>query len=399
MWTVYWKEMRELMRDTKVLLFTIFIPIVAIPALLFGFSYLAMIMSDRALHADVNYAVFGVAGGSALDTRLAREPRWHRVALRDAAQIKPAIEDGRIGFALVAAPDFDARTGAGAQGAIGLVFNGSGSGGGTIRKRVNALIDAHNDAVRAQAGALLGIDAARVGFLLHPVRIEERPTSDLRERAGSLLGGLLPYFLTIVCLLAAMYPAIDLGAGEKERGTLETLLLAPLTRTALVVAKFLVLFTVGLTSALLMVISMGFLLNVFGSELDPGIAAIATAIGPGDQVMIALMLVPSAAIFASVLLSLSIYAKSYKEASGMMQPLVILSIMPTLLALVPGVELNWLWAAVPITNIALAIRELLKGTMDYAMFGMILASTTLIAGLLLAACQWWFKQEGVLFRD
>jgi sodium transport system permease protein len=123
------------------------------------------------------------------------------------------------------------------------------------------------------------------------------------------------------------------------------------------------------------------------------------SVGPLDLALIALMLVPSAAMFASLLLSISIYAKSYKEASGLISPLIMLAILPTMIALLPGVELNWLWAMVPLTNVSLAMKELVKGTMDYRMFYAIFLSSALIAGALLALCRWWFTREQVLFRN
>ncbi|UUZ56182.1 hypothetical protein LP419_13210 [Massilia sp. H-1] len=95
--------------------------------------------------------------------------------------------------------------------------------------------------------------------------------------------------------------------------------------------------------------------------------------------MVALMLVPTAAIFASILLAISIWAKSYKEASGLISPLMMLVIVPIVVAMLPGVELNWFWSMVPLTNVSLAMKELVKGTMDYRMFAAILLSTTLMA--------------------
>jgi sodium transport system permease protein len=148
-----------------------------------------------------------------------------------------------------------------------------------------------------------------------------------------------------------------------------------------------------------MVASMGVLLTLFGSRFEGGLAMMVRAIGARDLFMVALMLVPTAAIFASILLSISIYAKSYKEAAGMISPLMMLVIVPIVLAMLPGVELNWFWSMVPLTNVSLAMKELVKGTMDYNMFFAILLSTTLIAGALLAWCRWWFTREVVLFRN
>jgi sodium transport system permease protein len=160
-----------------------------------------------------------------------------------------------------------------------------------------------------------------------------------------------------------------------------------------------VLFSVGLAAALLMVTSLGVVLRFFAARIDADLAAVVSTLGLGDLALVGLMLVPTAAIFASVLLAMSIYAKSYKEATGMMQPLVMVTILPVVLAMVPGVELNWLWASVPLTNIALAMKEIVKGTMDYQKFLMILFSSSVIAALLLAWCRNWFGREQVLFRD
>ncbi len=117
-----------------------------------------------------------------------------------------------------------------------------------------------------------------------------------------------------------------------------------------------------------------------------------------DFTLMFLMLVPVVAIFAAVLLSLSIYARSFKEAQGYMTPLVMIVIVPVMLSMLPGVELKGGWAWVPLTNVALAIRELIKGTMDYMQLVAIFGSTAIIAGLLLAFCVYWFNKEKVLFR-
>jgi sodium transport system permease protein len=110
------------------------------------------------------------------------------------------------------------------------------------------------------------------------------------------------------------------------------------------------------------------------------------------------MLVPVVAIFAAMLLSISIYARSFKEAQSYMGPLVIVVIIPAMLALLPGVELKGGWAWAPLVNVALAMKELVKGTMDYYQLIAIFGSTVIIAGALIAFCIYWFKQEKVLFR-
>lgn len=95
---------------------------------------------------------------------------------------------------------------------------------------------------------------------------------------------------------------------------------------------------------------------------------------------------------------MSIYAKSFKEAQGYMTPLVFIVIIPIILAMLPGIKLEGIYAWVPLMNVALAIKELIKGTMDYMALIPIFLSTTAIAGLLIAFCIYWFNREKVLFR-
>jgi sodium transport system permease protein len=398
MWTVYCKELLELLRDRKTFIFTVLVPIVAMPLIFAGFGFLSTILFHNAQRADLPYAVFGKQAAPQLAARLAAEKGMHEVLLPGPEAIKQAIDEDRIKFALVIPPGFESAIGLHQQATLELHHNSAVTVDVT-KKRVLALVEAHNGALRE--GALAGLDLSQdeLRFALTPIRVRDVSTANKREQVGAVLGGFLPYILLMVCLMAAMYPAIDLGAGEKERGTLETLLLAPIPRTALVMAKFGVLFTVGLTSALLMVLSLGLLLKLFGAQLTGNLALMVRAVGWRDLAMVGLMLMPTAAIFASILLSISIYAKSYKEASGMISPLMMLIIVPIVLAMMPGVELNWFWSMVPLTNVSLAMKELVKGTMDVRMFAAILLSTTVIAGLLLAWCRWWFDREEVLFRN
>lgn len=398
MWTIYLKELLELVRDRKTFFFTVFVPVIAMPLIFTGFGMLSTTMFKQASEAQMTYAIFGKEHAPQLAARFAGEKGLREVALAGPGEIKRAIGDDRIKFALVIPPDLEGTLARHRQGVIELHYN-SASAIDMTRKRVTAVLGGHNDAMRALALPALNLNQDQLRFALDPIKLEDHSTADKREQTGAMIGGLVPYILLMVCLVSAMYPAIDTGAGEKERGTLETLLLAPVSRTGIVLAKFLMLFTVGLTSALLMIASLGALL-VFGDSLMSGdVAQMARSIGLFDLAMVALMLVPTAAMFAAILLSISVYAKSYKEASGLISPLMIVTILPTLAALLPGVEMNWKWALVPLTNVSLAMKELVKGTMDYSMLSVIMLSTTVTAGALLALCRWWFNREQVLFRN
>lgn len=398
MWTVYLKELLELARDRKTFIFTVFIPIFAMPLIFVGFGYLSSAMFKNASQAEMTYAIFGKEYAPQLVQRFAREKNFREVPLASEGEIRQAITDERIKFALVIPPGTREALSQQHPASIELHYN-SASTVDITRKRVMSVVVAQNRALREQALAPLSLSKEQLRFALDPITVQDHSTANKREQMGAMVGGFLPYILLMVCLMAAMYPAIDTGAGEKERGTMETLLLAPVPRGHIVLAKFLMLFTVGLTSALLMVASLGGLLFFFGHSIEGDLAQMVRAIGGVDLAMVALMLAPTAAIFAAILLSISVYAKSYKEAHGLISPLIIVTILPTLVPMLPGVELTWGWAMVPLTNVSLAMKELVKGTMDYRMFSAILLSTTLTAGALLLLCRWWFNREQVLFRN
>lgn len=399
MWTVYFKELLELARDRKTLIFTILMPTLIIPALMGGFGYFTVMMVKKAQQEELRYAIFGAEHAPELSRRLATTKGFSRVELASPKDIKPAIVDERIKFALVIPATFQATLAARQQGAIELHYNTAVSINLTD-KRVRELVDEYSDNVRESIFSQLGLSSEQHAFALRPIVLEEHSTADARQDLGEKFGSFLPYILFLVCLTGAMYPAIDVGAGEKERGTLETLLLAPVPRGQVVLAKFLVLFTTGLTAALLSVTSLGVWTVFFGQTFAAeALAKGLGTIGVADLLLVALMLVPVAAIFAALLLSLSIYAKSFKEAQNYMSPLMLLMILPIMASMLPGIELNWVWAMVPITNVALAMKELVKGTMDYRMLAVILMSTTTLAGGLLAFCRWWFNREAVLFRS
>ncbi len=233
-----------------------------------------------------------------------------------------------------------------------------------------------------------------------PIRVRSRhlPGPSLMAK---ILSQILPYMILLFSMLGALYPAIDLGAGEKERGTLETLLVAPVSRLSIVLGKFAVILLAALVSALLATVSLAISLRI-------GVFATLSVIGGGsftfspvEALVALLMVVPVGCIFAALLLAISIFAKSFKEAQSYASPLQMFIVMPAFASFIPGVDLDWLTASIPIVNVSLALKEIFTGNLDQhlAHVGLIFLSTTFYAGLLLWFATWWFRREQVLFRS
>lgn len=397
MWLVFLKELKELVRDKKTLFFMIALPLLIFPLIFGGVAFVTKQAIEKAETKVLKYALVGAEYAPVIAEKLQQPTKFTKIDIGADSDYTNLIRNETIDFVLIIPSSYSEEVLGNGQSTIQLYLNDAGLN--LVYQRVNEIVKEQADASQLQAFATLGLDASQQQALLKPIVLEKISTADDRENWGEKIGGMLPYLLFILCLQGAMFPATDIGAGEKERGTLETLLISPIDRNKIVFGKFFTIAFAGTMTALITVASMA----GWGLVLSQGMAIKFVAdfmgqIGVIDFILIFLMLVPVVAIFAAVLLSISIYAKSFKEAQSYMGPLVIFVIIPVILALLPGVELKGGWAWVPLTNVALAMKELVKGTMDYYQLIAIFASTVLIAGALIAFCVYWFKQEKVLFR-
>ena len=396
--TVFFKEMKDVLRDRKTLLLMIVLPIVVVPLLLNLLIGFVIKKEQEAKTEVLEYVVFGDEFAPELAKTFEAANGFKKVTLGSSDELVAAIREDRIDFGLVIPEKTAAQLSGQKQASIELHFDNA-SMGSKVEDRVQDLVEKFNDGLTAARLAKLGVLLGqKQKSLLEPVRLRKQGTAKIREVIGDRTGGMVPYFFIAFCFMGVVYPAIHLGAGEKERGTLETLLLAPIPRHQVVLGKFLAVFCGGIIAVLLNLASLGTWLAIKAGELRGIIGTLIGSIDLLDLVLLALMLIPVAAIFAALLLSISIFARNSAEASTLISPFGIVLIVPAALAMLPGVELNWFWAWVPVTNISLAMKELLKGTMDYTMLVAILTSSTLIAGGLLFFCAKWFNRESVLFR-
>ncbi len=397
MWLVFSKELKELLRDRKTLFFMIALPLLIFP-LIFGIAgFVGKQAIDKAQTKVLKYALVGGQYAPEIENALRQPDKFKRIELQSSSEYKSVIRDGKVDFVLVIPSHYSKDVLRDGQATIQLHFNDAGVN--LVYRRVNKIVREQSDRFKQMAFATLGVTDEQQKALLKPIQLEKVNTADNRENWGEKIGGILPYILFIICLQGAMMPAADIGAGEKERGTLETLLISPIDRNKIVFGKFLTIGFAGTMTALITVASMA----IWGFVLSQGMAVkfvvdFMAQIGGLDFVLIFLMLVPVIAIFAAVLLSISIYAKSFKEAQSYMGPMMILVIIPIMLSILPGVELKAGWAWVPITNVSLAMKELVKGTMDYFQLIAIFGSTLAIAIACLSFCVFWFNKEKVLFR-
>jgi sodium transport system permease protein len=225
-----------------------------------------------------------------------------------------------------------------------------------------------------------------------------------RPAAGRTADGLFdmlvrvfPFMLVMWSLAGALYPAVDLCAGEKERGTMETLLITPASREEIVWGKFLTIWVFSGATTLLNLASMGLSTWQF-SGLIPG-----EALRPAPLLWCIVLLLPMSAFFSALCLAVGAYARSSKEGQYYLMPLFLLSMPLIFLTLAPGVELNALYSMVPLTGVALLLQRLMTASsaaqVPWLYFVPVLAPLIFYSWLALRWAVEQFKREEVLFRE
>ena len=195
-----------------------------------------------------------------------------------------------------------------------------------------------------------------------------------------------------------MYPAIDLAAGEKERGTMETLLTAPVSRFQILLGKFAVVVLTGILSAAVSMLGI-YVAILQVKEIPPELLAMIMGILDVQTIVLVLsLLLPLTVFFAAFLLSLSIFAKSYKEAQSLISPLTFVVILPMMVGLMPGIELDPVTALIPVLNVSLATKEIIAGTIKPLLLAEVYISLVALASVSLWGCAKWFEREETIFR-
>lgn len=240
-------------------------------------------------------------------------------------------------------------------------------------------------AINQQLNLLQIEPEAVAGFEYHMMS-----TASTQETVGKLAGGFLPYVFIIFGFLGCMYPAIDLFTGEKERGTIETLLTAPLARWRILLGKMTVVVLSGLLAASLSLV--GLYISIRGLNLieDPELLSIINSIlSPNFILMLFVLQIPMTIFFAGILIPIAIHAKSFKEAQSIITPLNFIVILPAIIGFLPEIELNTTTALIPIVNIVLATKDLVAGTLNYGHF---LISAAVMFTIAIAAVFVSYKQ-------
>ncbi|HEX6721539.1 MAG TPA: ABC transporter permease [Burkholderiaceae bacterium] len=369
-WVVFTKELRDALRDRRTLMAVVLSSVLMGPLVLFALSALVAGSEQRAESREI--LVAGLEHAPSLRNFLERNTLVAKSAPADFEQqmIKRQLGDA----VLVVPPDFEALLARGDRPVIEVVNSSASPRASAAVQRLLRALQGFTQEQALLRLAYRGVAPA----LLEPVKVQERDLADPRARAAQLTG-IVPFFVLMAVLYGALNAALDTTAGERERGSLEPLLMTPASRLSLVVGKWGAVAAVGMLIAVLSCLSFLPTQNLMRSET---LAAL-FRFGLREAALFLALLLPLAATLSALMMAIAIRCKTFKEAQAS-NTIVILgvSLLPLLSLFSDSGEQPWHVWVPALAQITLMGRVLRGEAFSAADLLVPLA----VAALLAAAC-------------
>jgi sodium transport system permease protein len=426
------KELTETLRDRRTLTMMIALPVLLYPLLMIGFSKLQVSQREATEGRTSRVALWGVppaglreavtrdgkvaiddgvmppdgvrdglaqgtlsrpvaadsgaGGGKARDEqRPVPSDRLHEPDNPVLRAARAAVTGRRIDAVLVLWPGFGPALADMRAGAASIYFDSVREDSLEARSRLEASLDAYREGLVADRERALGLVK---GFALG-LDVAATNVAPEARRSGQILGLFLPFLLVTMSLLGGFYPAIDLTAGEKERGTMQTLLCAPVSPIEIVTGKYLAVWITSLIAALANIVSLGTTVM----RILPGDAI---SVSPSTLLLAFAMLIPVTLFITAVFLAIAAFAKDFKDGQNFLTPVYMLLAMPAGVTMLRGIELNAWTAFVPVVNIALLIKALLVSEAAPDLIFLSLLSSSAYAAMAVMLAARVFAREQVL---
>lgn len=427
--SLYKKELKDVLRDKKTILMMVVVPLILYPLIMFGtiqvMSMIAGSEETKTYRVGIGFETMAQEFAEVLK----EDPeelgyRFQIVSLEGKPVSEETVKSRKEMEKLLVNGELDAYLAAEQKKSGDIDFKicylssnqDSGNAADMLEEELDVFREQfQRNVIREISSSIVTIDEFageeniaeiqkegefKKGLLMHSVNVEYEDMASAEESVGSILGSVLPFLLVISLLMGAMYPAIDVTAGERERGTLETILTLPVTNTELLAGKFLTVATIAVISAVLNMVSMSFM----GVYLYESIAILGTE----DISMNFLSFIPAFLIvflcvlaFALLLSALSMcfcsFARSFKEANNYITPLMLVVMLAGYVGFIPNVKLTTATAMIPVVNISLLIRDIFSFTLNYSLIAIVLLTNVIYAILAVFVLGRIYDSEQILF--
>ena len=391
---IFTKEIIGAIRDKRTLIAMIIVPLVFYPLLFIGMGYLNQVGSKKSEDAVSMVAVNGAEFALQLSEYLENQEKINITTQEVDTFAK--LKNGEIQAIIEIPPQFDDKIKQGEPSRLVLKYDTTEVKSRVAQKRINQAIDEYSRKIVIQR--LSGLNLKEE--IIHPLVIETENVASSEKVAGAFLGFLMPYLVIILIFAGAMHTAIDITAGEKERGTIATLLVSQISRLEIVLGKCLAVMMVSFTSMTIGLIGISISLLSGNAIAGSGnIEGIKLGITPNSIFLLFLILLPLVGLTSSVLVIVGIFARNIKEASSYITPIYMLTIFLGIISISQGMELSGNMFLIPVLNSSFVFKEILIGKIYWSHIITTFSANIIFAGIALFGATRLFNKEEVLFRS
>ncbi len=389
------KELTGAIRDRRTLFLTVFFPLIFYPLVL---SVIGQFNEAERVRYESLVPTILVVNRSEDDTFGAELARDTTLRWRSTGSIEEGLTDlkGDEGHVLMVVAKETGGEGVGLE--VTLYYDQADPFAPIAASQVRGFLEAYLQRVVGDKLDALGYD---IEELTPPLKIETRDVATGESLGRMILSRLLPYFMVLAILTGAMGLGAEITAGEKERSTIATLLVSQLSRTEIVLGKFLTVLTVSLTSSLLSAVGLLIGVRFFGGGLTPASVsggAVFRLDLPAFGWML-IVLIPLAVILAALVIIVGTYARSQKEASTYLLPIYMVIVLVGMMSMTGGVTFEGTRYLIPVANALYALQGIIVGDLVASNIVYTLIANVTCGVILIAAAVRLFKREAVLFRS
>lgn len=389
--TVWTKELRDTLRDRRTLAVMVLAPVLLMPVFMLVPQALLGRQMRQGQAPTFAIAVHGAAHGPQLVSFMEQAGATIEEVTGDPAAI---VRDDSSKVVLVIPPDLEARMAAEQPVELRIVGDNTNLGASGVAERVLGLVLSFGQQVAAERLAARGLDAT----IIRPLEVQRENVATEQQMGGSFLGMFVPLYVILFAFLGGMYAAIDTTAGEKERGTLEPLLTAPIRRGELVTGKVLAVFVTSFGATVLSLLST--YLTFRFAPGDPFARGMSFVLSIQQVLWLMAVALPLTLLLSGLEMVICIFARSFKEAQNYVTPLQLLLMLPALaVGFISGLQVPAATYALPAVGQVLVCRDILSGNpLNGAHLALSLGSASAYALLAIAVAVRTFRSEGALFR-
>ena len=385
---VFKKEIKDMFRDKKTIILGILIPLLIFPVM-YGFMGKSMEDSQEKVQKNLKIAIKDEGNSSFNEYIKSQE----NITIIKSQDLKKDVQDGKIYAGIEIPKDFDDSIKNDKQVELKIVYDDASQNSSMAMDIIKSMADTYSKGVVKERLIKMGVDES----ILTPMVIKEDIVAKEKTNVGRMiLSMMLPLFLIIYSISSPMAAAIDLGAGEKERGTLEPLLTTKASRMNLLFGKFFAITLMGLIGT---IASIAGLLISF--KISPALfGGDASVVFPVKAlIIIAVLTIFVTMIFGALELSVSIYARSFKEAQTYLSPLSIVGMAAAFSTyLIDVKDISPVYLNIPIVNISIVLKEIINGIYNpmHIILTFVWSGVYITISILFA--RYMFSKEEVIFR-